>query len=300
MDGSGAAVSTGPTVNLRSFQPDNTNGKIPAQSASVSVTYTHPNGTATDTKPVPIHAIDFEVTDKTITAGVTQANEGATNPILGSAPGVATMSTDPKVKIKLDPSCPRKTDCASNHRTGWLQTMLTNVRDWRFTHTMVSFNAPMPIRDAITGAPLKPFYAAVMTFTGDQDQQTAHHEDSPLTTGSWSDPRAAAPAPPPANNRRLRNVTFSHTFTAWLVVQNIEWSAHHRDTSFVFLGHFDWGLALTCAVDVTQALGSRMTPHSAPPNLGAFTTGKGAGNPVLTDPIFNDSWHTDTTAQPGI
>src|SRR5215831_18074458 len=48
VDSAGAPTTTGATVFLRSFEPDNTNGKIPAQSVKVDVKYTHPNGVATD------------------------------------------------------------------------------------------------------------------------------------------------------------------------------------------------------------------------------------------------------------
>jgi hypothetical protein len=67
VDSAGAPTTTGATVFLRSFEPDNTNGKIPAQSVKVDVKYTHPNGTATDTKNVPVHKIDFIVTNTAIT-----------------------------------------------------------------------------------------------------------------------------------------------------------------------------------------------------------------------------------------
>ena len=73
----GTPVSTGASVNLRSFKPEDATGKVPEQNATVSVTYTHPNGIAADSKPVKIHKIEFKVADTTITAGVTQANEAA-------------------------------------------------------------------------------------------------------------------------------------------------------------------------------------------------------------------------------
>ena len=138
----------------------------------MSVTYTHPNGTATDTKPVKIHKIEFDVTDTAITAGQTTAIERATTVDLWS---IGTeMSTDPKVKIKLDPTCPRKPDCAANHRTGWRQTMLTNTRDSRYPYTHMSWTCPMPIRDNKTASATKPFYDPPISFSADQLQLTVH------------------------------------------------------------------------------------------------------------------------------
>jgi hypothetical protein len=298
VDGAGNPTTTGPTVFLRAFKADDATGNIPAQTAAVGVTYTHPNGTATDSENVPIHKIDFVVTNTAITAGVTQANEAAASVSLGNAPGVATVSTDPQVEIQLDASCPRKAACAANHRVGWLQTVLTNDRKSRYTHTLVEITVVLPIRDQIAGP--FPFYDVVTAFTGDKDKQTAHHEDSPFQRASWTDPRPAAPAPPPPKNRQLRSMTFSNGFTAWLVVQNIEWSAHTMNDSFAFLKHFDWSMRLNVAVDTTKAVGSRCTPASNPATVGALQNGKGAGTPELTAPFPNVNHTVTTAAAPGI
>ncbi|MGH9631058.1 MAG: hypothetical protein ACRD7E_22350 [Bryobacteraceae bacterium] len=298
VDGAGAATSTGDSLNLRSFQPDHTTGNIPAQSASVSVTYTHPSGTATDTKPVSVHQIDFVVTNTAITAGLTQANEVAGGVTLGNAPGVATMSTTPDVEIQLDATCPRKSACAANHRAGWLQTLLTNDRRVRYTHTLVELTVALPIRDQITGP--APFYEGVTPFASDRDVLTVHLEDSPAHPAPWTDPRPAAPAPPPAVNRQLRNINFSDGFRSWLVVQNIEWSGHDLNNSFAFLRNFDWSMSLNVTVDTTQAVGSRCTPASNPPVIGALGTGRGAGSPNLAAPFPNVNHTVTTTAAPGI
>lgn len=298
VDGTGNPVNTGPSVNLRSFKPDDATGKIPAQTATVGVTYTHPNGTATDSKPVPIHAIDFDVTNTAVTAGVTQANESAGSLRLGNAPGVATMSTNPKVKIKLDASCPRKSDCAQNHQVGCLQTVLTNDRRTRYTHTLIEVTVALPIRDQINGP--KPFYQGVTPFSGHNDEKTVHHEDSPGQGAGWTDPRPAAPAPPPPINRQLRQMFFSNGFRVWLVVQNIEWAAHHKDTSFVFLRNYDWSMSLNVTVDTSQAVGSRCTPTSNPPTIGAVGVGKGGGSPNLADPYPNVNHTVTSTAAAGI
>ena len=297
VDAAGSPISAGDTVYLRGFSKDDSDGKILEQSASLTVTYTHANGTATDTKPAKIHKIDFEVTDTGITAGVIQANETAGAVSLALAPGVATMATDPKVKIKLDPSCPRKTDCAKNHRVGWLQAVTSHVRSIRFTHSLGTVTMPIPIRDNISGP--FPFYEWVSDFTGDNDTETAHHEDSPSTNSPWIDWRVAAPAPPPALNRQLRSVTFNEGFTAWLVVQNIEWKDHDLAGSFAYQKHFDWSLALAVAVDTTQAVGSRCTPASSVPTIAAMSNGKGS-DPELTLPTANGSMTVTIVAVPGI
>ena len=290
VDGSGNPVSTGPDVNLRSFQSDNSTGKIPAKSVTVSVTYTHPNGTAKDSKPVPIHAIDFEVTDTAITAGVTQANESAGGVTLGGAPGIDTMVTDPKVKIKLDPSCPRKTACASNHRVGWLQTVVTNDRRTQYKNTLITLSVPLPIRDGdpAAGPSPFPFYDAAPDFIDDKDTQTAHHFDSPGQGAAWIDPRPLAPAPPPASNRQLKKMFFQNSFKAWLVVQNKEWSKHDLPGSFAYQKNFEWSIHLDVDVDMSKAVGSRCSPASANPTIPAMANGKGSGSPVLTAPVPND------------
>ena len=299
VDAAGAPTKTGATIFLRSFEPDNANGSIPAQTVKVDVTYTHPSGTATDSENVTVHKIDFVVTNTAINAGVTQANETAGSVTLGAAPGVATMSTDPSVTIQLDASCPRKGDCAANHQVGWLQTVLTNDRRSRYTHTLITVTPNiMPIRDQINGP--APFYEGVTPFAGDNDTQIVHHEDSPSQGASWLDPRAGAPAPPPPINRQLRQMFFSNGFHAWLVVQDIEWAAHDLDNSFVFLRNFAWSMELNVTVDTTQPVGSRCTPGSNAPTIGALGTGKGPVNPVLTAPFPNRDHTVTTSAAPGI
>lgn len=303
VDGAGNPKTTGDTVFLRGFKADDATGKIPEQSVSVTVTYTHPDGTATETKTVKIHKIDFDVTNTTVTMGATASNESAGSVTLGGAPGVPTMTTDPRVEIQLDASCPRKALCAANHRVGWLQTMLTNDRRLRYTHTLATGTAAsMPIRDIITGAPVFPFYFWVTPFTADRDKQTAHHEDSPSLTGPWNDTgiRPAAPGPPPAINNQLRQAFCSNSFNAWLVVQNIEWSAHDLAGSFAFQKNMSWSMRLDATVDTTQAVGSRLTPatNAAPPTT--MSTGKGGSSPLLTVPVYNTTLTFAITAAPGI
>lgn len=307
VDGAGAPVSTGSSVNLRSFKPDDATGEIPEQTASVSVTYTHPNGTARDSKPVKIHKIEFKVTNKAITRGFTDALESATAVQLWSYG--TEMSTDPRVEIQLDASCPRKAACAANHRVGWLQTMLTDTRQARYSHTSLDVVVTTPIRD-VWNATVFPFYSTVTAFTGDRNTQTAHHEDSPSFPSApgapWTDPRAGVgasppPGPPPATNLQLRTMSFSDSFTAWLVVQNIEWAAHHLADSFAYQGHFDWSMQLNVTVDTTKAVGSRVTPKrnriTAPAEI---QSGKGGGTPNLAAPFFNNSAVLTVNPAPGV
>ena len=105
VDGAGAPVSTGPSVNLRGFQADTGTGNIPAQTASISVTYTYTNGEkANDKKDVTIHKIDFVVTNDAITAGVIGPQETAAGVTIGPSAGNREIVTDPKVEIQLDSS----------------------------------------------------------------------------------------------------------------------------------------------------------------------------------------------------
>ncbi len=292
VDGAGNPVSTGDTVNVRYFKAENKDGSIPDHKATVSVTYTHPDGTATDSKPVKVHKIDFEIKDKKITTGFTIADEKVGAVTLKGVDGTDTMVTDPKVKIKLDASCPRKTDCAKNHRVGWLQTVSTNERKARYTHTEVSVVVPLPIRDGdpFTGPSPFPFYDAAPDFTADGDTQTAHHFDSPGNPASWQDPRPTAPAPTATKkkNQQLRQIIFKNKFTAWLVVQNSEWSLHDPKGSFAFQQHFDWQIDYTVAVDMSKALKKRCTPKRKAMGKLAMTKGKGGGEPNLEKTTPNE------------
>jgi hypothetical protein len=305
VDSAGNAASTGDTLFLRGFKADDATGKIPEQTANVSVTYTHPNGTANDAKPVKIHKIDFVVTDTTITAGVVQAHEHAGDVTLGGNElGVDIMVTDPKVKINLDASCPRKADCAKNHRVGWLQTVISVDRRSRYTHTLVQTtkSQAFPLRDGdpFAGPSPHPFYDAAPDFTADGDTKTAHHFDSPSWPAAWIDSRPGAAAPPPAKNRKLRSMNFQIGFHAWLVVQNKEWSTHDLPGSFAYQKNFDWSAHLDVAVDTTKAVGSRCAPPSAPPTISAMANGKGGNSPSLMQKCSNELNQTAVTAAPGI
>ena len=311
VNGSGAPASTGAIVFLRCFKPDDAAGNIPERTATVKVTYTHPKGTATDSKDIKIHKIDFDVTHTAVTGGVTRANESGAGASLGNAPGAATMSTDPSVKIKLDASCPRKIACAQNHQVGFLQTVTSNDRRLRYTHTLIQVIVTLPIRDQISGP--APFYnqsygggsPGLVPFAADGDTQAVHHEDSPTQSGQWTDPRAGVgpsppPAPPPAKNLKLRQIFFSNGFTVWLVVQNIEWATHDPNHPFVFLRHYDWSMHLDVTVDVTKAVGHRCSPRSHSPTIGPVGIGKGGSSPTVSAPYPNLNNTVTVNPAPGI
>jgi hypothetical protein len=295
VDGARAPIRAGDRVNLLGFKADDTTGNIPEQTASIDVTYTWTNGeTATAHADVKIHEIKFVTTNNGISQSPTTATDNASQVSI-SFGAAATMSTNPRIEIDLDASCPRKAACAQNHQVGWLQTALTFVADRRYTHTLIHKTPALPVRDALAGV-TRPFYSNPTPFTADRNKQTAHHEDSPGTNAGLTDPRPGAPAPPPAVNQQLRQIVRSESFTAWLVVQNIEWATHDMEHSFAFLGNFDWSMAMTVAVDMTQPVGSRVTPTTSNPTVPAtISTGKGGGTPNLLAPIAND-----TTNDPAI
>jgi len=294
VDASGNPVNNGDTVNLRYFKANDADGSIPEQTAGVGVVYTHPDGTASDSKAVKIHKIDFEVTDTEITAGVTQANESNVLVRLGSDPATSTIRVEPWVKIKLDPSCPRKQACAGNHRVGWLQTVWSNTRMVRYAYTLSSIVVPTPIRDNLPGNPPFPFYWLVKQFTRDNELHTAPHEDSPSQPCPWTDGRLDQqakdhPSWPDILSHALKRVSFRDEFTSWLVVQNIEWSGHDLPGSFAYQKNFDWSIRLSVDVDTTKPVGSRCKPHSSVPDIEPMSDGKGSREPNLAAPTANGS-----------
>ncbi len=290
VDGSGASTRAGNVVNLRGFQADMGTGNIAAQAVVVTVTYTYTNGqTATANSNVPIHAITFTMTNNTITSRPTTTAETSTTLSVGDPAGPSVMYTNPSVKIQLDPSCPRKSDCAGSHRMGWLQTCLTNTCNLRYTHTFIQLTPPMPVRDAAAGAP-QPFYNTVATFAADGDTQSVQHSDNPSISGSWTDPRPGAPAPPPPKNQQLRQASRAMSFTAWLVVQNTEWAAHDVPGSLAYIGNVGWSMSMTVTVDTSQPVNSRATPATSPPTVpGAISAGQGGSTPNLAPLTANQA-----------
>jgi len=305
VDGSGDPTSISDAVNLRSFQPDNTTGSIPEIIATVGVTYTHPNGTAQDSKTVKIHKIDFAVANATPSVTNLLGNEDEVQVSIESQdPNSPTVNVDPKVTIKIDASCPRAADCAKNHRAGWIQdvTALDKGLTWRHRMTTASYKVGPPIRDAVAGAEF-PFYSDPIPFSLDieasSDAKTINHSDSPGWGGLWSDPKAADESV----DNSLQEVRFQQSFTAWLVVQNVEWSQHDMMGSLAFQKNFTWSVNHTVKVDTTKPTGKKCTPHSSTPGLGNVGGGKGSATPSLTDLAANDatimtSTSTDPPAPP--
>ncbi len=289
VDSSGAnPLTTGNQVFLASFQPDNQNGNLPAQSITVTVNYAFNGGTGTANQTINVHAVNFNVTGLSVSSAPVAANETDALLTLGGFSGSSNiMSTNPSVQIQVDASCTRPDSCAANYRLGWLQTMRTNSRTMRWSQTAGQVAADMPIRDAITqgagASTLAPFYSVSQNFSGNNSPATAPHFDSPSLVIQWTDPTTN---PPP--DKRLRNATLANEFTAWLVVENEEWDNEHHNSAFVFLRNFDWSLNLTVAVDVSKPTGSRCTPQSSNPSIGAVGNGQGSGTPVLTTPVFNN------------
>ena len=245
------------------------------------MTYTLGGQSATAKQNVPIHAVTFTVTNNSVTKQPTTTLESAALLTIGQH-GASVMYSNPSIKIQLDASCPRKAACAGSYQVGWVQTAYTNVAQLRYTDSLVHFDMPLlPSRDALASA-TAPYYGSTATFTGDGNSQSVVHGDNPGLPGGWTDPRAGAPAPPPAKNLQLRTATRAMSFTAWLVAQNTEWAAHDIPGSLAFLGNFDWGMNMTVTVDTTQPVGSRATPASLDPNVpGTISSGKGGNSPKL-------------------
>src|SRR5579872_2546637 len=284
VDDSGSPLYSGDTVYLRAFQADDNTGNIPEKKATVGVTYTHPNGTAQDSKPVKIHKIDFAVTNTQLRSDHLEAKEDQVMVRLENRdPDVPTINIDPNVTIHLDASCPRKADCASNHRAGWIQdvTRLNKSVKWRHRTIAASLTVGPPVRDSLGEAEF-PFYADPIPFRleidADSDTETVNHSDSPGWGALWRDPKA----PDEAADNSLDQVVFQQSFTAWLVVQNVEWSQHDMKGSFAFQKHFDWSVNHTVKVDTIQRVGGRCTPPYSRPEISDLGNGRGAASQSLT------------------
>jgi hypothetical protein len=286
--GATVAAPTGPTVLFRCFQPDNAAGTLPERTVEVALTYSIGGRNITYKKNVTVHAVTFAVTNTAVTPGVTRTRESAAALVLGNAPGIPTMTTTPTVQITVPAACPRPDACAQNYRLGWLQTVLTNQRDVRYTDSLLQVGVPLPIRDALAGT-TQPFYGSTATFVGNNDLQSVNHQDSPSQGASWVDPRAGAPAPPPAVRQQLRSVQFSNGFTAWLTIQNLRWNAFQMITSLLFLRNFNWSMQLNVTVNTSNAVGSRATPVQQAPTISAMSNGMGPNSPALTPPVANTS-----------
>ena len=266
------------TVYLWDFMKNDTDGSIREKTVPVVVNYVYRGGMATASAQVLIHKIDFEVTGANIVTGVTAAHEEVLGVRLGPQ-GMPTISTRPNVRIKLDQRCPRKTDCAFNHKVGWLQTLTGSTRVRHYDHTRYNDGISLiPIRDYVSNTSLDyPFYAGDLVkrflYQDGLDRVIAEHQDIPTFPARWEDPRTGRP--------ELRRVVFIDSFTAWLAVQNVQWSERNFVGSFVFLKHFDWGVNLSIDVDWTKERGQRCRPQSRLPEPRHIVVrnGKGATDP---------------------
>jgi len=324
VDSGGHPTDSGDVVHLWGFQTDPL-GKIVEIPASVTVTYTHPNGTATDEKSVKIHKIDFEVTSTHVKAGSIKAHEEfADVNITNADPAVAVMRTSPEVVMKLHSSCPRETECANNHRVGWLQDVTASERviQWRHRQVVLSYadgtppkQMSFPVRDGLESAPF-PFYDEPTQFTrgasgtpdpvddsdwakegepttskpqsprDDKLRATVSFEDSPGFGGLWRDPEADEQS----TDDSLESVIFQMSFTSWLVVQNKEWGRHHLEESLAYLRNFAWAINHSVSVDVSKREGSRCTPAYTTAQIFPavdMSIGKGSKSPSFKEKVAN-------------
>jgi hypothetical protein len=282
VDDAGKPAKAGATLNIRSFQPDDRLGSIPATAADVFVTYTHPRGKATDKTTIPIHGILFDAPfPMEVKAGTTAAFDTEQEMGISNAYSSPTMSTDTKVTITIDNSCLRKADCARNHRAGFLQTVRASERLARYTTVEAEKPLNTPVRDQLTyGTIPTPFYSMPTQFTDDGVELSVHHEDSPGDSFEWKDRITDA-------ELDLKSICFSTKFDVWLVVQNIEWANHDRKSSLVFLRNYTWSIQFNPIMDLTQLVGFRATPSYSPTHIDPVGVGKGAQVPNLDDPIAN-------------
>lgn len=303
VDSSGKPATTDADARLFSFEPDNNSGKIPAQTASVTVTYTHPNGKATASKTVPIHQIDFVVTDTNFKKGVTTVKElqQGVNVRHDADKRIATIEMTPTVEIQLAPNCPRQDACALNHEIGWLQDLTRVDRRIRWTHTLATIVIKTPIRDEVDRNTSAPFYYNSSLFTGNKDKQKVLFRDSPNIGAPWSDQyRPASPAPPPAINKQLRWVKFYNEFHTWLAVRNNDADNLTTNKGFIYLRNFNWSCGLNFDVDTSKPIGTRCQPRSKPVTLGALANGKGSLTPAFSSDTAGGSQKVNIAAAPAL
>jgi hypothetical protein len=294
-DRSGRAADNGDTVYLRSFAPDNASGRIPETTAKVSVKYTHSNGSASASKEVTVHSIDFEVSGGKPRFSDLEAKEDSTRVFIEQRDAnVPTMNVDHQVKIRLGASCPRKQECVRNHRVGWLQDITAWEKSYRFRRRLVQWKLleGPPIRDALSDD-YSPFYAEPVAFDADGSAQV-NHSDSPAFGASWEDDRHDPPEASP-----LENVVFKLGFTAWLAVQNREWIGRDATRSLVYLGNFDWSIDCVVTVVPRRPGGRRSKPQYFAPRLEAIGKGQGARTPSFTEQNANAWAKPESTPLPG-
>jgi len=292
LDIDGKPSNTDSHLWLLGFWPDDDKDFFPERKVRVSVTYTHDCGTAEATSHLIIHGIKFDVTDvkviKQPTIFFIQGRDfvlGARDsllPQMDTAPG-------PGVTIHLDRRCPRKEDCAKNHRVGWLQTITDFKEEVHYNNKRFHCPVRFPIID-VTSESFRqpPFVLRVHSFLNDGDTQFAIQTDHPGTKHPFTS------QDPTVGN--LTTFWFKMKFMDWLVVQNIEWEGRDLKRSFIFLRHFSWGIDYQGVV--VYGLGPARLPvitEVRPPFSPTLPRrpiraqkGKGPEDPVLTGQTFND------------
>ena len=275
VDAAGNPTTSGDTVFVHGLKP---------QTVELSVKYSKGLRTATDTKTIKIHGVDFTVSNFSVQRGISYAFEKGAGLHIGNGVSKPTFAMDPKVRISIAEECPRKGDCAQNFEAGWLQTVMSNDAESLYPNTKVTDTIPIPIRDARGGDTQWPFYNGdeMQPFFQDGQENTVHIEDSPdLGPADWADPR-------PGGGGDLESMTMKSSFTAWLAVRNIEWSNDvSKNDSLTFLKHISWRGGMTVPVDCGEAIGDRAGKRSERVRHWDSGDGQGATSPDLGRAIAN-------------
>jgi hypothetical protein len=281
VDAAGKTTRSGPEVYLLGLESDTGTGNIPKQNINLSVTYTYTDGqTAPDSKPLVIHEIKFEVSDDAVHHNEYFAKEYDDGVAVRAWDVHPIMSAKPKVEIQLDALCPRQELCASNHRVGWVQKVKSHAFAECYEDVEItSVDLPLPLPDTrlIDGRaydkskpfPNATFVTAPQQFKKNKDKQnidplTVGTEDTP-GVGNGGDIRAGTDYHiawvDKESGSSLERIRKEISLTSWLAVQNVDWSK--RDAaggsaflpgSFMYLGHFDWSVAVDVKIDVSKPL----------------------------------------------
>lgn len=288
VDGSGNPTVTGATVFLRSFQPDDATGIIPEQKVNIKVDYTHTSGNASVAKKVRVHEIKYNVSSETIHKDSYKAYELTDIVKFGNkTTDKPIMETNPKVKIKIDKSCPRKVNCAGNSHVGWIQNVTKNFRQFIYKESIRSLDLLNLPRVDSTSAGHVPFVFGSKSFSKNNDSFVVPLNDTPRDATSWEDLSSYAAPLGPLDIEQLEKVLLTNEFQDWLFVINRDWFQHDPKNSFVFLRHFKWDFFVDSDVDTFQSRGNRCTMITNIVDVGSgkLIKGKGAKSPKLTGKI---------------
>jgi hypothetical protein len=207
--GAETASEENETIQLIHFGADDRTGNIPEQKATVSVEYTHALGTASASKQVTIHKIDFDVPAESVMPHHPGIAFDDVGPDIGNpSPRDPILRADATVTIKIDASCPRKDDCLRNYRVGWLQdvTYHVKIKEWaghRETTLLMDKSGEVQARDGHDmdreKRPIEdPFYDHPSPFGRAEEaaQPRAAVEDDDLRDEEDRSARVRPPAPP--------------------------------------------------------------------------------------------------------